>query len=221
MEFIDHGFGVIEFPEAVSIDQSFLKEWTERRRAEQPDDYVLQEDGTYLNRGGYSFTAEQIAEAPRRILKLGGGDKDDVDFYQTIFDGMTRCVEQYQELFPEVTPCVWWRTYPHLAIYEVGGNMGFHHDNLVGDGEKSATSILTVLTGSMVLNDDFEGGDLVFKYPEISLAPKAGGAVIYSAGYLGTHAVEPVTSGSRISYLEFFGHGHNEGGQDFTKPASE
>ena len=52
MEFIDHGFGVIEFPEAVSVDQSFLTGWLQRRAAEQPDDYVLQDDGTYLNRGG-------------------------------------------------------------------------------------------------------------------------------------------------------------------------
>jgi len=216
MKSILHGYGVMEFQDVVEIDPDFFDGWLERRKANEPSDYILQEDGTYLNRGGYRFTAEQVNESPSRILRLEeNASQEDIDFYQSVYNGMGECIKVYCQHFPEVEPCIWWRAHPHVATYAVTGNMGFHHDNLIGDGKESNNAIFTVLTGSLILKDRCEGGNLLFKYAGLDIAPKAGSAFIYSAGYLGTHAVEPVLSGERVSYLEFFGHGPQEGSTEF------
>ncbi len=44
MHLINHGWGVLEFPNAVVIDDEFLGEWLERRREHEPDDYYIDED---------------------------------------------------------------------------------------------------------------------------------------------------------------------------------
>lgn len=216
MKEIVHGFGVMEFNDVIEVDQDFLSGWIERRKAQQPDDYILQDDGTYLNRGGYRFTAEEVEMSPGRLLRLDHEVNDeDLKFFHTMYEGMGECVRRYISHFPEVGPCIWWRTQPHVATYGVTAGMGFHHDNLIGDGEASETSLMTVLTGSLILRDTCEGGNLQFKYPNLDFKPKTGSAFIYSAGYLGTHAVTDITSGHRVSYLEFFGQGNQPGADPF------
>lgn len=213
---IVHGFGVMEFRNVIDVDQEFLEGWLQRRKEEQPDDYILQEDGTYLNRGGYRFTAEEVEMSPGRLLQLDSNvNEEDRVFFKEMYDAMGRCVHSYIDHFPEVKPCIWWRTQPHVATYGVTAGMGFHHDNLIGDGEASENSLMTVLTGSLILRDTCEGGHLQFKYPDLDFKPIAGSAFIYSAGYLGTHAVSDIVSGHRVSYLEFFGQGTQPGAEPF------
>lgn len=55
---------------------------------------------------------------------------------------------------------------------------------------------------SVNLNDDFEGGELMFpEYGERGFKPSAGGAVVFSCSLL--HAVRPVTRGRRYAFLPF------------------
>ena len=56
---------------------------------------------------------------------------------------------------------------------------------------------------SINLNDDFEGGELVFaEYGWRRYRPPVGGAVVFGCGLL--HEVKPVTRGERFAYLPFF-----------------
>lgn len=76
------------------------------------------------------------------------------------------------------------------------GCFGPHRDNTLAE---SAHRLFAI---SINLNDDFEGGDLVF--PEFSargFRPPAGGAIVFSCGLL--HAVRPVTQGRRYACLPF------------------
>ena len=76
------------------------------------------------------------------------------------------------------------------------GCFGPHRDNTVAE---SAHRLFAI---SLNLNDEFEGGDLVF--PEFSargFRPPAGGAIVFSCGLL--HAVRPVTHGCRYACLPF------------------
>jgi hypothetical protein len=63
----------------------------------------------------------------------------------------------------------------------------------------------------MILSDRCTGGELVLKYINKEFPPKKGSVIIYPAGFLGSHAVNKVESGLRISYLEFFGQGTTSG----------
>jgi len=205
---IDHGFGVVEFPDIFNHNRGEILDWIQRRFDEQPEDYFLQEDGSYLNRGGYRFEAADIEASPRRALHLTEQcSEEDAAIFQKIYEAVGYAVDAYMEAYPDVKKSVWWRTDPHLASYGISAGMGFHHDNLVGDGEASEASIQNVLTASLILDDYCEGGALAFRYPDCEIVPKFGSAIVYSSGYLGTHAVKDVTWGRRVSYLEFFGHG--------------
>lgn len=222
MEAIHHGFGIVEYQNVLDIDASFFEGWLERRREQEPSDYTLQDDGTYMNRGGYIFTEEQVNASPGRLLQLKvNTTDDDLKFAELLEKSMGECVTKYFDFFPDAKENIWWRAVPHVATYKPGGYMGYHNDNLVGAGSESEKAIYSVLTGSLILKDACVGGDLGFKYIDKHFAPEAGTAFVYPAGFLGTHEVVPVTSGERISYLEFFGHGTLIGTIPFTPLRTE
>lgn len=56
---------------------------------------------------------------------------------------------------------------------------------------------------SLLLNDDYEGGELVFPEQTGSVKPKAGDMVVFP-GYYVSHGVAPITKGTRRVLLVFF-----------------
>ncbi len=210
---IDHGYGIVEFKNAINIDNKFIDEYIKRREECEPQDYFIDEDGFYVNRGGYRFTKSQIDEAPRRYLNLVNeySPQEDVEFYKEIEIAISKCINAYRGIYPEVYDCVQWRTDAHIACYPPGAGMGMHHDNAIGKAGKNENPIFNVLSMSLILSDRCEGGELEMKYINKLFKPENGTLIIYPAGFLGSHAVRPVKSGLRISYLEFFGHGSVSG----------
>jgi predicted 2-oxoglutarate/Fe(II)-dependent dioxygenase YbiX len=86
-----------------------------------------------------------------------------------------------------------------IACYsaEDGGYFRAHRDNgTPGTAHRKFAC-------SINLNDDFEGGGLVFpEYGWRRYRPPPGGAVVFGCGLL--HEVFPVTKGERFAYLPFF-----------------
>lgn len=85
-----------------------------------------------------------------------------------------------------------------LACYDSGdgGRFGAHRDNTVAAAAHRRFAV------SINLNEEFEGGELIF--PEFGTRryrPPAGGAVVFSCSLM--HAVTPVTSGARFACLPF------------------
>jgi hypothetical protein len=205
--------GIIAFDSCLEIDQEFLLEWVERRRENEPDDYAVDEDGNYINRGGYKFTPEQYRSAPGRFLNLLPEDvtQEDKEFVESLDAAIYDCLLEYIKIFPEVASSIWWRSPGHVATYKDGQHMGSHHDNGVeytpGTTPENEHAIHNVITGSVILNRDYAGGHLSFANGGISVRPRAGSVIFYPSNYIGAHAVEPVTEGIRYSYLQFFGQG--------------
>jgi len=56
---------------------------------------------------------------------------------------------------------------------------------------------------SLLLNDDYEGGELVFPEQSRSIKPKAGDMVVFP-GYYVSHGVAEITKGTRRVLLVFF-----------------
>src|SRR5262245_49619000 len=74
---------------------------------------------------------------------------------------------------------------------------GAHRDN------GAPTTADRAFAVSLNLNDDFEGGELVFpEYAGIRVSPPAGGAAVFSCSLL--HQVLPVTRGRRFVLTTFF-----------------
>jgi hypothetical protein len=75
-----------------------------------------------------------------------------------------------------------------------------HADNAELDGTPNAwqdNKLVTIL----YLNDNYEGGNLTFRDHNISIAPKAGTAIVFDVGIDNVHAVTEVTSGERYTML--------------------
>ena len=74
----------------------------------------------------------------------------------------------------------------HLLKYEKSGYLPAHQDHGV------STRTLSVL---MYLNDDYEGGNLVFKNSNLSFKPEAGSILFFPSNFLYVHEVEEITDG--------------------------
>jgi len=206
----NYGVGVVEFPNALAdIDDSFVDEWMARRRACEPNDYYKDDEGYYISRGGYRFTESQILSAPERFMNLtpDGSPQEDVDFYNLLEETMFKCIHAYSMEYPEAKDTLWWRADGHLAAYKQGYYMGFHHDTAVGGASGNENPVFLTVSASLIVSDRCQGGALRFKHLDKEFLPIKGSVIMYPAGYMGTHAVDRVESGERISYLEFFGHG--------------
>lgn len=85
--------------------------------------------------------------------------------------------------------------------YGPGAVMQEHCDHISSlfDGSNRGIPILTVL---MQLNDDFDGGELVFFGQEV-VQMKAGTAIVFPSNFLYPHRVEPVTGGARYSCVSW------------------
>jgi peroxiredoxin len=85
-----------------------------------------------------------------------------------------------------------------VACYdsEVGAHFHRHRDNVNAGAQHRRFAL------SINLNNDFDGGDLIFpEFGRKAYRPSEGGALVFSCGAL--HQVTPVTRGRRYAFLAF------------------
>lgn len=86
-----------------------------------------------------------------------------------------------------------------ILKYENTGHYNFHVD-----AGKYANRTLSMI---LLLNDDYEGGDLLFrdvaKNKEIKIPKKAGNLIVWPSNFMFPHCVTPVTKGVRYSVVSW------------------
>ena len=86
-----------------------------------------------------------------------------------------------------------------ILKYEKGGHYRFHSD--------SSKNIHRILSCIFFINDDYQGGNLAFKYPFkeniVKIEKKSNRLVIFPSNFLYEHSVEPVISGERFSVVSW------------------
>lgn len=108
---------------------------------------------------------------------------------------MIRVVSEHQQAFGIRDPLRIERGV-QLATYHEGDHYGWHIDGRAGDRTRRVLSI------SVLLTDDFQGGRLDFRSPGAPHLKKAGDIVIFNADEW--HRVAPVTKGVRESLVVWF-----------------
>ena len=96
-----------------------------------------------------------------------------------------------------------WQGYTDIRFnkYSKSKKMAKHCDHIhsMFDGERKGIPTLSVLG---ILNDDYKGGKFImFKDQEIKF--KAGDLLIFPSNFLYPHEVEPVTKGTRYSFISW------------------
>ena len=86
-----------------------------------------------------------------------------------------------------------------ILKYKIGGHYKFHIDS---DAVAPRTFSCIFL-----INDDYEGGDLVFKYPDsakqYTIKRKKNTMIVWPSNFLFPHSVKPVTKGERYSIVSW------------------
>lgn len=84
-----------------------------------------------------------------------------------------------------------------ILKYNLGGHYKLHVDH--------ASSIPRTFSCIFLLNDDYEGGDLLFKFPnggtEMKIEKVKNRLIVWPSNFLYPHAVLPVKSGERYSVV--------------------
>ncbi len=83
-----------------------------------------------------------------------------------------------------------------LLRYETGQFYTEHTD--------SFTQMPRVLSCSIALNDDYEGGEFAFFGGEIKYKIPKGSALLFPSNFMYPHQIMPVTSGTRYSIVTWF-----------------
>jgi len=96
-----------------------------------------------------------------------------------------------------------WNGYSELRFnkYDESTQMKLHCDHIhsMFDGQRKGIPVLSLLG---VLNDDYEGGELIF-WDDTEIELKGGSLLIFPSNFLYPHEVKPVKKGSRYSYVSW------------------
>ena len=96
-----------------------------------------------------------------------------------------------------------WAGYTTIKFirYSVGQTMHQHCDHIhsMFDGEKKGIPVLSIIG---ILNDDYEGGELIM-FGDKKIDTKKGDLLIFPSNFLYPHEITPVTRGVRYSYTSW------------------
>ena len=94
-----------------------------------------------------------------------------------------------------------WEGYSPIRFnrYSSGQTMKNHCDHIhsMFDGERKGIPILSIIG---LLNDDYEGGELIM-FEDKKIDIKKGDLIIFPSNFLYPHEITPVTKGVRYSYV--------------------
>jgi hypothetical protein len=206
------GNGIMLFEDV--IDTSDFEAYLERIYAENLDATHGVNAESFTNDAGYQINPEHISRMPIRFNGLSFGSEFTKKITELINDCLYKCLVEYCRSFPIAIECIKWRTSGQIASYSAGQTMGPHSDCAlpydINGNILNSFPLHNTLTSSMSLDDGYEGGAVRFRPWGITVNPKIGSVLIYPSSFMGCHEVEPVTSGVRNSYLQWFCQGETK-----------
>ena len=134
-----------------------------------------------------------------------GGDVPDL-IQEQLFMHINAVYKNYVQMliselqFPDFNMIKYWSAC-RLNRYGEGTCMRAHYDHIhsLFDGERRGIPVISVI-GS--LNDDFEGGELVF-YDDFKVEMDKGDILLFPSNFMYPHRVEEVTKGERYTFVSW------------------
>jgi hypothetical protein len=131
-----------------------------------------------------------------------------IDLLTSISNSISRSMSEYYNVLLD----------PRSIFYSKmikGANLNEHYDNYEPDGSIFIPSnhdhntinklgFESDFSGLLYLNDNYEGGEIVFPKQNISLKPKPGTLIFFSGDMNFPHSVNEVLHGSRYNLVSFF-----------------
>ncbi len=198
------GGGVAVFRNVIDVSTS--REFTTSVEQNNKPPYTPEVDGV-----GFDFRPNGNVETPSRFFVNPAHPSC------TMWDSVLyKCLVSYCRTFRDAMRTVQWTFAGHLLSYKNKQHIGWHSDNVIPKYPKqlfgvapseNQFSVYLTLSTLLYLNDDYHGGEIQFKHPSMSYKPEAGSVIFYPSSFMGAHQVLPITSGQRLAYVKFYGHG--------------
>jgi hypothetical protein len=164
------------------IQTSLYKQW-------QPAQVLVKDDKPgvdYAARNCYNYfiTDKELTCHPQDPLRRVA---------ESLQTGLDAIIEDFRGRY-SIVPLVSHHTV--LLRYEEGNKFHNHIDD--------HPQFPRVVSLSLFLNDDFEGGKLEFKEFNLKIKPEAGEIVVFSSGFPYMHQVHPITKGIRYAVVKWY-----------------
>lgn len=210
------GHGVMSFDGLISAPSEEIAELVSAITTDiLPQGFYRDEEGRILNHGGYLHDTEgNIEMSPLRFTNCvyEGISAKNIETTRSIERAVYQAVVNYCRYFPSAVPSIRWKTRGYLIKYGVGQYMGPHSDSAIPYMQDKHTPInqqplCNTLTCTVVLNDEFTGGETAFRPWGLVVPSKFCRILVFPANFTGCHEVLPVLSGERYAYLSWYCHG--------------
>lgn len=139
---------------------------------------------------------EGVIESSERVRMVDYWIQPGEPYFDEVRDGLTRALDQYARAHPDFSVAK--SNGFRLNRYPAGGFMGRHVDNIHrSHGQKTGYPVASC---SLILNNDFEGGDFIF-FDTLRIPPRPGQAIVFPSNFLFPHQVEAIRRGVRYSIV--------------------
>ena len=145
-----------------------------------------------------SSTGEQGDKEPEEIIFYDKVEEINAFIIQHLNSTILEYIERLKfKWFPECTGY----TAMKFIRYHPGQTMQPHWDHIhdIFDGERQGIPTLSIIG---ILNDDYEGGELIM-FEDKKIDTKKGDLLIFPSTFLYPHEITPVTKGIRYSYVSW------------------
>lgn len=148
----------------------------------------------------FRYTKEAIVKKDEKAYDL-------ISLYDDLVDPIKKCLLDYEQMF-----YVKVNFFEALNVikYSSGNFFNYHSD----DGDVSRYTISCV----GYLNDNYDGGELHFKFFDLFYKPSAGDLVLFPSSYIYAHAAYPVKDGVKYS-LVLMTDRNDEGHKKYVPPS--
>lgn len=224
------GGGVVLYENAFTLDWDWVREFCHATLTEERDamytpgiDPITGEEG-YINKSNYFFKKGSLDVMPWRgsliHQKADRRVQETIDYLEDVKDA---CLQDYLQKFPLAGKCIWWRIRGHIVAYPTGSFLGLHADiqteyEYGKPHPKDQLATRNIVSTVAYINDCFDseedndgtgftGGHHYFNYLDIRIKPQKGSVIFFPSNYVAAHEVQPVTSGTRYSYLGWYCQG--------------
>jgi hypothetical protein len=123
---------------------------------------------------------------PKYYVSDSEKTKNILDIYGKVYNGLKKCLTDYEQLWNLRMEYI---EAFNFVKYTPGKYFKVHND----DGPYYSCTVSAVF----YLNDDYEGGELLFNRQGISFKPKAGDLVLFPSTFTYEHSSEPIISGNK------------------------
>jgi predicted 2-oxoglutarate/Fe(II)-dependent dioxygenase YbiX len=145
----------------------------------------------------------KIDASIRNVDTINLSQKDEIDndyeqIRQKIDSDLFTCIQKALHSYSEMMPRLVIKedTGYELWRYKAGQFYREHTDDFPG--------IPRIVSCSLMLNDDYEGGEFAFFNGTVRYVPKKGSALMFPSCFLYPHEIMPVTKGTRHSIVTWF-----------------